>query len=109
MSDCTHFDDEGRAVMVDVGGKPETARTATARGAVVMAPETLAMIAAGDAFFDHGIAPSEVADQLFEAIRDGQFWVLTPDVPAELVSQRTEEIVAGRNPELRTPRGIRPR
>ena len=67
------------------------------------------MIAAGDAFFDHGIAPSEVANQLFEAIRDGQFWVLTPDVPAELVSQRTEEIVAGRNPELRTPRGIRPR
>ena len=49
MSDFSHFDDEGRAVMVDVGGKAETARTATARGAVVMAPETLAMIVEGTA------------------------------------------------------------
>ncbi len=49
MSDFTHFDDEGRAVMVDVGDKAETARSATARGAVVMAPETLAMIVEGKA------------------------------------------------------------
>jgi cyclic pyranopterin phosphate synthase len=49
MSDFTHFDDEGRAVMVDVGGKPATARTATAKGAVVMAPETLSMILEGKA------------------------------------------------------------
>ena len=34
--------------MVDVSEKPVTSRTATARGAVVMAPETLAMIVAGD-------------------------------------------------------------
>ena len=49
MSDFTHFDDEGRAVMVDVGGKPATARTATARGTVIMAPETLTMITQGKA------------------------------------------------------------
>ncbi|MEE8453431.1 MAG: cyclic pyranopterin monophosphate synthase MoaC [Limibaculum sp.] len=49
MSDFTHFDDEGRALMVDVGAKPVTARTATAKGAVVMAPETLTMIVAGKA------------------------------------------------------------
>jgi cyclic pyranopterin phosphate synthase len=49
MSDFTHFDDEGRAVMVDVGAKPATARTATAKCAVVMAPETLTMIAEGKA------------------------------------------------------------
>ncbi len=49
MSDFTHFDDEGRALMVDVGDKAVTARTATARGAVVMAPETLAMIVEGKA------------------------------------------------------------
>jgi len=49
MSDFTHFDDEGRAVMVDVGSKPATERTATAKGAVVMAPETLAMIVEGKA------------------------------------------------------------
>ncbi len=33
--------------MVDVGGKPETARTATAKGEVHMRPETLALIRAG--------------------------------------------------------------
>ncbi|MDH3667404.1 MAG: cyclic pyranopterin monophosphate synthase MoaC [Paracoccaceae bacterium] len=49
MSDFTHFDDEGRAVMVDVGDKPATERTATAKGAVVMAPETLDMIVEGTA------------------------------------------------------------
>ncbi|WP_174247309.1 cyclic pyranopterin monophosphate synthase MoaC [Acidisphaera sp. L21] len=45
----THFDAAGRAVMVDVSAKPETARTATARARVVMLPETLAIVAAGDA------------------------------------------------------------
>jgi len=49
MSDFTHFDDEGRAVMVDVGNKPATARTATAKGAVIMAPETVSMIVEGKA------------------------------------------------------------
>ena len=49
MSGFTHFDEEGRARMVDVGDKAETERTATARGAVVMAPETLSMIVEGRA------------------------------------------------------------
>ena len=49
MSDFTHFDDEGRAVMVDVGDKAMTTRTATAKGTVVMAPETLTMIVEGKA------------------------------------------------------------
>jgi cyclic pyranopterin monophosphate synthase len=49
MSRLTHFDAEGRAAMVDVGDKAVTERTATARGAVVMAPETLAIIEDGGA------------------------------------------------------------
>jgi cyclic pyranopterin phosphate synthase len=43
----SHLDDAGRAHMVDVGEKPDTARTAIARGEVVMRPETLAQIRAG--------------------------------------------------------------
>jgi cyclic pyranopterin phosphate synthase len=43
----THFDAEGRAVMVDVSAKAETERIATAKGAVLMKPETLALITAG--------------------------------------------------------------
>ncbi len=45
----THFDAAGRAAMVDVSDKPETARTATACARVVMAPATLAIVAAGTA------------------------------------------------------------
>ena len=44
----THLDDEGRARMVDVGGKPETERVAIARGMVQVTAETLAVIKAGN-------------------------------------------------------------
>ena len=40
----THFDADGQAVMVDVGGKAATRRRAVARGAVTMAPATLQRI-----------------------------------------------------------------
>ncbi|WP_424970423.1 cyclic pyranopterin monophosphate synthase MoaC [Dinoroseobacter sp. S76] len=49
MSELTHFDAEGAAHMVDVSGKEVTDRMAIARGAVRMAPETLAMITGGTA------------------------------------------------------------
>ena len=45
----THFDEAGRAHMVDVTDKDVTTRTATASGAVVMRPETLALITDGRA------------------------------------------------------------
>ena len=49
MSRLTHFDAKGDAQMVDVGGKDVTERTATAEGAVVMAPATLKLIVQGRA------------------------------------------------------------
>lgn len=49
MTRLTHFDAKGDAHMVDVSQKDVTSRTATARGAVLMAPETLAMIVEGRA------------------------------------------------------------
>ena len=45
----THIDAGGEAHMVDVGGKQETERVAIAEGYIRMAPETLALIRAGDA------------------------------------------------------------
>ncbi len=47
MSDLTHFDSQGKAIMVDVGDKAVTERTATARASVIMQPETLALIRDG--------------------------------------------------------------
>ncbi|MXN20626.1 cyclic pyranopterin monophosphate synthase MoaC [Pseudooceanicola sp. GBMRC 2024] len=45
----THFDGKGDAHMVDVSGKPVTARIATAAAWVRMLPETLALITSGEA------------------------------------------------------------
>jgi len=47
VSGFTHFDEQGRAVMVDVSDKAESERTAVAKGEIVMAPETLALIREG--------------------------------------------------------------
>ncbi len=45
----THFDEAGRAAMVDVSAKPATTRTAEARARVLMQPETLKLIEEGTA------------------------------------------------------------
>jgi cyclic pyranopterin phosphate synthase len=45
----THLDADGRARMVDVSAKDETARYARARGVVRMSPQAAARVAAGEA------------------------------------------------------------
>jgi cyclic pyranopterin phosphate synthase len=47
MAELTHFNEQGRAHMVEVGGKSVTKRTAVAAGEVRMAPETMEKIRAG--------------------------------------------------------------
>lgn len=49
MSKLTHLDEQGRARMVDVSGKPVTARTATAIGSLRCSVETLEHVGAGTA------------------------------------------------------------
>ena len=44
----THFDEQGNAVMVDVGAKDETERLATASGMIYADAETLDLIESGD-------------------------------------------------------------
>jgi cyclic pyranopterin phosphate synthase len=48
MAKLTHIDADGKAVMVDVSDKEVTVRAATACGSVVMAPETMKLIVAGE-------------------------------------------------------------
>lgn len=43
----SHYDDQGRARMVDVGAKAATTRRAVARGRLRVSPETMAAIADG--------------------------------------------------------------
>jgi cyclic pyranopterin monophosphate synthase len=48
-SALTHFDKNGQAHMVDVGGKAATHRVANVQGRIDMLPATLALIASGSA------------------------------------------------------------
>jgi cyclic pyranopterin phosphate synthase len=47
VSKLTHIDETGRARMVDVSGKPASAREAVAEGFLRMSPETLALAVSG--------------------------------------------------------------
>jgi cyclic pyranopterin phosphate synthase len=49
MNNFTHFDEQGRALMVGVGEKTETRRVAITGGRITMQPATLAMIRDGAA------------------------------------------------------------
>ncbi|MEE4317237.1 cyclic pyranopterin monophosphate synthase MoaC [Erythrobacter dokdonensis] len=49
MSKLTHLGDDGAARMVDVGGKPATARRAVASGRITMSAQALEAIRAGNA------------------------------------------------------------
>lgn len=49
MSELSHFDESGKAAMVDVSDKAETTRLAVAKGSIKMAASTLALIAEGTA------------------------------------------------------------
>lgn len=61
MSELTHFDQAGRARMVDVGDKATTHRIAVAGGTVVMEPATLALIREGRAAKGDVLAVARVA------------------------------------------------
>jgi cyclic pyranopterin phosphate synthase len=57
----THFNEQGRAVMVDVSDKPVTARVAVAQGQVTMAPDTLGTIREGKVAKGDVLAVAQIA------------------------------------------------
>jgi indole-3-glycerol phosphate synthase len=61
LSDLSHVDTEGRARMVDVSDKAETDRVAVAGARVVMQPETLARIQAGEIAKGDVLATARIA------------------------------------------------
>lgn len=61
MTKLTHIDDAGAARMVDIAGKPVTAREATAEGSISMSPEALAAIRDGTAKKGDVLAVARVA------------------------------------------------
>ena len=61
MAELTHFNEQGRARMVDVTGKAVTHRTAVATGEVHMTPDTLERIKSGTMKKGDVLAVAQVA------------------------------------------------
>lgn len=61
MSELTHFDEHGRAHMVDVGAKDVTDRVAVASGRVTMEPATLQLVIDGTAGKGDVLGVAEIA------------------------------------------------
>lgn len=61
MAEFTHFNESGRARMVDVGGKAQTERVATAQAKVYLKPETLEKIQHGKIAKGDVLAVAQVA------------------------------------------------
>jgi len=89
MSDITHVDDSGRARMVDVSDKAETARTAIARGQLTCRPETLERVRAGTAPKGSVIRTAELAG-IMAAKRTAELIPLCHPLPLSAVEVRID-------------------
>jgi len=83
----SHLDEEGRARMVDVGGKPVTLRTATAEGRVRMSREAFELVAAKGVAKGDVLTVAEVAGTM-AAKRAGELIPLCHPLPLDLVEVR---------------------
>ena len=90
----THLDERGRPRMVDVGGKPESERTAMAEGAVRMSREAFDMVAAQALAKGNVLAVAEVAG-IMGAKRTGDLIPLCHPIGLDLA-----EVEARLEPEL---------
>ncbi len=61
MSKLSHLDVKGQAHMVDVSAKAITIRSATAKGSILMLPETVALISTGQAKKGDVLATARIA------------------------------------------------
>ena len=61
MTELSHLDAKGAAIMVDVSAKTDTVRTAVAQGRIVMRAETLALIVDGKVPKGDVIATARIA------------------------------------------------
>lgn len=85
MSKLTHLDDAGAAHMVDVGGKPATARRAVASGRITMSAAALQAIREGNAPKGDVLGTARIAG-IMAAKRTGELIPLCHPLGLEAVS-----------------------
>ncbi|MBA4043811.1 MAG: cyclic pyranopterin monophosphate synthase MoaC [Erythrobacter sp.] len=85
MTKLTHLDDTGAARMVDVGGKPATARRAVASGVITMSPQALDAIREGNAPKGDVLSAARIAG-IMAAKRTGELIPLCHPLGLEAVN-----------------------
>ena len=89
MTSLTHLDEAGRAVMVDVGGKPATPRRARVEARVIMSPEAFAALQARALPKGDAVAVARVAG-LLAAKRTAELIPLCHPLPIEHIALTLE-------------------
>ncbi|MFQ5655813.1 MAG: cyclic pyranopterin monophosphate synthase MoaC, partial [Planctomycetota bacterium] len=106
----SHVDEQGRARMVDVGGKETTRRRAVASGRIRMSPATLAAIRDGAASKGDVLAVARIA--AIQAGKEASRWIpLCHPIPLDAidVDLGLEEQPAGSSAEVRVRVEVRSR
>ncbi len=85
MSRLTHLDESGAARMVDVGGKPETSRSATASGRISMSADTLQALRQGSGPKGDVLAAARIAG-IMASKKTGELIPLCHPLALETVS-----------------------
>jgi len=85
MSRLTHLDNKGQARMVDVGGKPETTRSATATGRIRMSAAALAAVREGSGPKGDVLAAARIAG-IMAAKKTGELIPLCHPLALDAVS-----------------------
>ena len=81
----THINEKGEAVMVDVGEKPATARTAVATARIRMKPETLQALLSADLKKGDGLAAARIAG-IMGGKRTSELIPLCHNIPIEKIA-----------------------
>jgi len=100
MSGMSHLDDQGRARMVDVSGKPETAREAVAEAVVTLAAATRHALFAGDLPKGDARAVVRLA-AIMGAKRTADLVPLCHPIALSAVEADVEEVESGARVEVR--------
>ena len=84
MAELTHLNKNGEAVMVDVGEKEITRRTASAFAKIKMQPETLSKLLAADLKKGDGLATARIAG-IMGAKKTSELIPLCHNIPVESI------------------------
>ncbi|MEM8768691.1 MAG: SDR family NAD(P)-dependent oxidoreductase, partial [Pseudomonadota bacterium] len=81
-------------------GRNRPAELANDEGPPALTPEDEARIAMFQEILKQGMQPADIAEIVFDAVRENRLYILTHDQFGDMIKTRAESIVSGTNPAL---------